>query len=89
MIRLSKLQPDDAELLVFDVRPTSICLERGTEPKVLLGKITPRTEMLASGTVVSGTSYRWESRWGGNCGDAPTLEIAQAMIVRIAKGMYK
>jgi len=80
MIRLSKIKEGDDIILVFDVRPKSICAERGTEPKVLLGKITPPEG--------NNREYLWESRWGYNRGFVPTLEDAQVTIEYCAKGMY-
>lgn len=79
MIRLSKERPEDTELLVFDVRPKSICLELNREPKVFLGRITP----------VDDNHFLWESRWGFNRGEAHSLEDAQSKIEQCAKGMYK
>jgi len=80
MIELSKVRDSDDEILVFDKRPATICRDIGTEPLVLLGRITPRR---------NGEIFRWESRWGGSCGELPALELARSMIVACAVGMYR
>lgn len=80
VIRLSKLKPTDSTILVFDVRSKSIALERGTEPKVFLGRIVPNHDE---------TKFHWQSRWGANCGEVHSLEDAQFAIEKCASSMYK
>jgi len=79
MIRRSKLQPTDDAILIFDVRSKSIALNTNREPKVFLGRIYPTGHGW----------YRWQSRWGGNQGELPTIEMCEEMIVRLSKNMYR
>lgn len=81
MIQLSKLRDSDTRILVIDVRPKQICIDRGTEPKVYLGYIDPRDE--------ERDLWNWMSAWGHNCGEAKSLEAAQLAIEMCAQGMYE
>lgn len=78
MIKLSKETPESVDVLVFDVRDKVIAKERNLPWKVFLGKISP-----------NGKGFKWESAWGGNQGEAPTVERCQYWIEVCAKGMYK
>lgn len=80
MIRLSKETPESVEILVFDVRDKGIAANTNREAKVYLGKITP---------IVEDRLYRWESAWGGNTGEAGSIDRCQYWIGVCAKGMYK
>lgn len=86
MIRIAQESPDSKELLVFDVRDKNIALETNREPKVYLGKITPIEESKSHSGY---KAYKWESAWGGNQGQAPTIPRCQYWIEVCAKGMYK
>ena len=78
MIRQSKETDESTEILIFDVRDSTIAKERGLPPKVYLGKIYPE-----------GKRFVWESAWGGHRGDTQSIDRCQYWITVCAKGMYK
>lgn len=87
MIRIAQETPDSKELLVFDVRPESIALETNREAKVYLGKIIPVEE--SKHPERGYQMYKWESRWGLNAGQAPSIDRCRHWIEVCAKGNYK
>jgi len=88
MIRVSRLRPEDDELLVFDVRSKAAAAHNMTETKVFLGRINPGPRMEIMGQEYP-SYFQWESYWGFNRGRVSTIEDAQDKIAFCAKGQYK